>query len=37
VIAVIPAAANALVRDRLLLEEDAPAYVKKAQDARVGK
>ena len=26
-----------LVRDRLLLEEDAAAYVKKAQDAPVGK
>ena len=25
------------VRDRLLLEEDVPAYVKKAQDAPVGK
>jgi Alpha/beta hydrolase domain len=31
------AAANGLVRDRLLLEEDAPATVKKAQDAPVGK
>ena len=33
----VAAAANGLVRDRLLLEEDVPAYVKKAQDAPVGK
>ena len=33
----VAAAAQGLVRDRLLLEEDVPAYVKKAQDAPVGK
>jgi hypothetical protein len=33
----VAAAANALARDRPLLEEDVPAYVKKAQDAPVGK
>ena len=33
----VAAAANGLVRDRLLLEEDVPAYVKKAQDTPVGK
>jgi hypothetical protein len=33
----VAAAAHGLVRDRLLLEEDVPAYVKKAQDAPVGK
>ncbi len=33
----VAAAANGLVHDRLLLEEDVPAYVKKAQDAPVGK
>jgi hypothetical protein len=33
----VAAAANGLVRDRLLLEEDVRAYVKKAQDALVGK
>jgi hypothetical protein len=33
----VTAAANGLVRDRLLLEMDAEAYVKKAQAAAVGK
>jgi hypothetical protein len=33
----VAAAAHGLVRDRLMLEEDVPAYVKKAQDAPVGK
>ena len=33
----VAAAAHGLARDRLLLEEDVPAYVKKAQDAPVGK
>src|SRR5271154_3109987 len=33
----VAAAANGLARDRLLLEEDVAAYVKKAQDAPVGK
>jgi hypothetical protein len=33
----VTAAANGLARDRLLLEEDALAYVTKAQAAPVGK
>jgi Alpha/beta hydrolase domain len=33
----VAAAANGLARDRLLLEEDVQAYMKKAQDAPVGK
>jgi hypothetical protein len=33
----VATAANGLVHDRLLLEEEASAYVKKAQDAPVGK
>lgn len=32
----VAAAANALARDRLLLDEDVQAYVKKAQDTSVG-
>ena len=33
----VTAAANGLLRDRLMLDEDVQAYVKKAQDAPVGK
>ena len=33
----VAAAANGLLRDRLLLDQDVQAYVKKAQDAPIGK